>query len=186
MLRISNAYKFSHFLRCSIYQQKITRRNLHISSNQLISATNRAKDLQKDDSKKEDSIRKTELPHKNHLKAIFYSEFCIFFVFGFCDNFIMMSIGESLEINLGKLIPHAMLAAAVGNWISDLFGLVSGERVENLMNKHFPSPKMTLEQMNHKKFHNWKHLGRWVGMSVGCLVGALMAWPLLDMEREKK
>jgi len=97
------------------------------------------------------------IPPKNALKKAFIAEFCIFFVFGFFDNFIMMTIGESLDLHLGKMIPHAMLAAAFGNWISDLFGLVTGERVEAFMNKFYPAPKLSFEQLAHKKFHNSKH-----------------------------
>jgi len=126
----------------------------------------------------------TEIP-ANALKKIFFAEFCIFFVFGFFDNFIMMSVGESIDSNLDKVIPHAMLAAAFGNWISDLFGLVSGERVEDFMNKHYPSPPLSHEQMLSKRYHNFKHMGRFVGISIGCLVGALVAYPMLDLEEKK-
>lgn len=127
----------------------------------------------------------TEIP-ANALKKIFFAEFCIFFVFGFFDNFIMMSVGESIDNHLDKFIPHAMLAAAFGNWISDLFGLVSGERVEDFMNKHYPSPPLSHEQMLSKRYHNFKHMGRFVGISIGCLVGALLAYPMLDLEEKKK
>ena len=97
-----------------------------------------------------------------------------------------MTIGETLDGHLGKMIPHAMLAAAFGNWVSDLFGLVTGERVEAFMNKFYPAPKLSYEQLNHKKFHNSKHFGRFTGISVGCLVGAVVALPFLDFETEDK
>ena len=122
----------------------------------------------------------------NALKAAFLAEFCIFFVFGFFDNFIMMSVGENLDSHLSNLITHSMLAAAFGNWISDLFGLVTGERVEDFMNKHYPGPPLTHAQMLSKRYHNYKHAGRGIGISVGCLVGAIVAYPLLDFDEEEK
>ena len=123
-------------------------------------------------------------PPANALKAAFWTEFAIFFVFGFFDNFIMMSVGDQVDRVLGSLIPHAMLAAGCGNWLSDLFGLISGERVENYLNDRFPAPPLTSEQMNHKSYHNSKHYGRWAGMSAGCLVGAIAALPFLSFEKD--
>lgn len=93
-----------------------------------------------------------------------------------------MTIGESLDGHFGKLIPHAMLAAAFGNWFSDLFGLATGERVENWMGNKYPAPKLTFEQTQSKEYHNSKHGGRAIGITVGCLVGAICALPFLDLE----
>jgi len=44
--------------------------------------------------------------------------------FGFLDNFIMIVAGESIETFLGaSLVISTMAAAALGNTLSDVFGI---------------------------------------------------------------
>jgi len=127
----------------------------------------------------------TNIP-KNALKKLLLAEFIIFSVFGFFDNFIMMTFGEALDEYFFKWISHTMIAAAIGNWISDLFGLATGERVEHLLNKIYPAPKLTHEHTSQKQYHNCKYLGRFCGISFGCLIGAFCALPFLEKQKGKK
>jgi len=55
----------------------------------------------------------------------------IFTVFGFFDNFIMMIFGDRIDCFFGAYISHPMIAAAFGNWVSDLFGMGTSERFED-------------------------------------------------------
>lgn len=123
---------------------------------------------------------------RNSLRKIFVAEMLIFTVFGFFDNFIMMIFGDQIEVFLGNHISHTMISAAIGNWMSDLFGLGTSERVENILKKVYPSPKLTAEEMGTKQFHNWKYCGRFTGITVGCLAGALMALPFIHDEEDEK
>ena len=59
-----------------------------------------------------------------------------------------------------------MIAAAFGNWMSDLFGLGTSERFELYLEKVFPAPPLNAEQMHSKTFHNWKYLGRFWGITL--------------------
>jgi len=115
------------------------------------------------------------------------AETLIFSVFGFFDNFIMMVFGDRIDCFFGDYITHPMVAAAFGNWMSDLFGLGTSERFEAWLDKAFPAPTLSAEQMHSRQFHNWKYFGRFAGISLGCLVGALVAYPLIeDAEMYKK
>ena len=102
----------------------------------------------------------------NALYKICFTETLVFFVFGFFDNFIMMTFGDKVDSFFGSYIPHPMIAAACGNWVSDLFGMGTSERVENYLNDTFPAPALTAEQLNSKQFHNWKYMGRFGGISL--------------------
>ena len=79
----------------------------------------------------------------------------------------MMTCGDKIDCAFRVYIPHPMIAAAFGNWMSDLFGMGTSERVENYLNDVFPAPPLTAEQLNSKQFHNWKYIGRFWGISLG-------------------
>lgn len=128
-------------------------------------------------------------PAKAALTQIFFAEFCIFFIFGFCDNFIMMMFGDQIESYfrhhslLGhSLMLHPMIAAALGNWVSDVFGMATGERVETTMQKQYMTESPTMQQQRHKSYHRNKYSGRFAGITGGCLIGAIAAWPFLEDE----
>jgi len=123
-----------------------------------------------------------KLPPKNALYKIFIAETLIFSIFGFFDNFIMMLFGDRIDSFFGDYITHPMIAAAFGNWLSDLFGMGTSERFETVLNKAYPAPRLNAEQIHSKPFHNWKYGGRFTGITIGCAIGALVAYPLLENE----
>jgi len=98
----------------------------------------------------------------------------------------MMTVGESIETHIGRLIPHVMLTAAFGNWVSGIFGLVTGERMENYLKKVYPAPELSPAQLISKTVHKANWAGRFVGISLGCLVGAIAALPWLDFGEKKE
>ena len=91
----------------------------------------------------------------------------------------MMSFGEQIDHALGHYISHTMIAAAIGNWVSDLFGLGTSERVESALGRVYPAPELTDAQYRSKKFHNYKYAGRFWGITFGCLIGAIAGLPFL-------
>lgn len=172
-----NSHSALHFnlLHHSTYSTGISTRHLHSSAYLFVDkagSENNTTDLDKQ-----------EIP-RNALYRIFVAECLIFTVFGFFDNFIMMTFGDQIDIFCGSLITHPMVAAAMGNWISDLFGMGTSERVESTLGKVFPAPRLTAPQYASKKFHNWKYGGRFAGITIGCLLGAAVAYPLLEHEDE--
>lgn len=172
-LNSHSALQFN-LLHHSPYSTGITR-NVHTTPCLLTDKTGNEKDAT--------DLVEEEIP-KNALYRIFAAECLIFTVFGFFDNFIMMTFGDQIDIFCGSLITHPMVAAAMGNWISDLFGMGTSERVESTLGKVFPAPRLTATQYTSKKFHNWKYGGRFAGITIGCLLGAAVAYPLLEHEDE--
>ena len=63
-------------------------------------------------------------PTNNHLYRLAIQQGLPFVGFGFLDNFIMIVAGESIETFLGaSLVISTMAAAALGNTLSDVFGI---------------------------------------------------------------
>ena len=121
--------------------------------------------------------------------------------FGIMDNAILLLAGEAIDIYLGVALGiSTMCAAAIGNIISDLCGVVFGTVIEDALLswskkiekvtkgriKLPPMPKLTYEQRNLRSVRWSGQLGCAVGLTVGCIIGM---FPLLffpDDERVKE
>ena len=93
--------------------------------------------------------------------------------FGFLDNFIMICAGEYIELNIGTSLGiGTMTAAALGNTISDVFGIGSAYYVERWSAMlGFSAPPLTLEQLELPSSRYSAFFGRVSGLTVGCLLG---------------
>lgn len=99
--------------------------------------------------------------------------------FGFLDNAIMILAGEYIDHTIGIALGiSTMAAAAIGNLISDLFGLGLADSVEALCRAlGIPDPHLSLSQMKRSSVRWMQRLGRGVGVIIGCLIGmAPLLW----------
>jgi len=97
-----------------------------------------------------------------------------FIVFGFIDNAILVLVGLELDILLASTfsITNSMLAAGLGNTVSDAVGIATGRFVEKIIHKRIPPVKdgdLSKGQVI---------LAEVIGIVVGCILGLA---PLLYM-----
>lgn len=117
------------------------------------------------------------------------------------DNAILIIAGEAIDIHLGVALGiSTMCAAAIGNIISDLCGVIFGTVVEDVLLgwskkmeiltggrvKLPPMPKLSYEQ---RKLRSVKWSGQFgcaVGLTVGCVIGMfpLLFFPEAQKSRE--
>jgi len=98
--------------------------------------------------------------------------------FGMLDNIIMILAGEWIDVSLGAALTiSTMAAAALGNVISDVSGLTLANYVELLVARFgIRAPTLTPRQKESSRARLTIHMGRVLGLVVGCLLGM---FPLL-------
>lgn len=114
------------------------------------------------------------------------------------DNAILILAGESIDIYLGStLMISTMCAAAIGNIVSDIAGVVSGTIIEDAVAKWSkrietisrgrvrlpPLPKLTYDQRALRSVRHSSQLGCAIGLTVGCIIGM---FPLLFFDDRHK
>ncbi|CAH1254864.1 TMEM65 [Branchiostoma lanceolatum] len=111
-----------------------------------------------------------------------------FIGFGFLDNAVMLVAGDYIDVTIGTALGISTLAAAaLGNLLSDLFGLGAASYVEVLALKvGLPSPEMTPQQLDMSSSKWASNLGRVFGVTVGCLLGMLPLYFLPKREKHGK
>ena len=104
--------------------------------------------------------------------------------FGFLDNFIMILAGEYIELHIGATFAiSTMAAAALGNTISDVFGIGSAWYVELWSSRlGIHAPPLTLAQLQLSSCRITANAGRALGVMFGCILGM---FPLLFLENNK-
>ena len=120
-------------------------------------------------------------PTPRQLRHLAFHEGMPFVGFGFLDNLIMILAGEYIDHTIGLTLGiSTMAAAALGNTISDLFGIGSASFVERLCTRFFKGEKapepLTLEQLETRACRLSANAGRALGVTAGCLIGM---FPLL-------
>lgn len=105
--------------------------------------------------------------------------------FGFLDNAIMIAAGTQIEVSIGVTLGiSTMAAAALGNLISDLAGLGLAGYVEALVSKlGMQGPELTPTQADMWQTRVSSHLGKALGVSIGCLLGM---FPLLFISDDEE
>jgi len=103
--------------------------------------------------------------------------------FGFLDNLIMIVAGEYIDASIGATLSiSTMAAAALGNTLSDVFGVGSAWYVERWAAKlGISPPALSIEQLDLKSSRIASNAGRAVGVAVGCVIGM---FPLLFYKAE--
>ncbi|AWP21159.1 putative transmembrane protein 65-like [Scophthalmus maximus] len=107
--------------------------------------------------------------------------------FGFLDNAIMIAAGTQIELSIGVTLGiSTMAAAALGNLVSDLAGLGLAGYVEALATKlGMQVPDMTPKQADMWQTRVSSHMGKAIGVTIGCILGMFPLF-FLDDEKEAK
>lgn len=132
-----------------------------------------------------------EPPTYAQLKTLFIASAIPMVAFGFMDNLIMIQAGGYIDATFGATLGLATLsAAAMGQVVSDVSGVVFGSTVERLLQKYkiVGSPCLTNAQRKLPFVRNVTMAGMVVGITVGCLLGAssLLFVDLHAHERQKR
>ncbi|XP_074057755.1 transmembrane protein 65 isoform X3 [Macrotis lagotis] len=108
--------------------------------------------------------------------------------FGFLDNAIMIVAGTQIELTIGIILGiSTMAAAALGNLVSDLAGLGLAGYVEALASRLGLSiPDLTPKQVDMWQTRVSAHLGKAVGVAIGCILGMFPLLFFRGEEEEKK
>jgi len=96
-----------------------------------------------------------------------------FLGFGILDNAIMIAFGDVLDLTFCTTFGFStMAAAALGNTVSDGFGVFSGGVVEDMAAKAgFEAPPLSRAQQALAITKRWERTGQLVGITIGCLIG---------------
>ncbi|XP_027308480.2 transmembrane protein 65 isoform X1 [Anas platyrhynchos] len=138
-------------------------------------------------SAEERSSEKLEVapPSPGQLKHVFFHNALPFVGFGFLDNAIMIAAGTQIELSIGVILGiSTMAAAALGNLVSDLAGLGLAGYVEALASRLGLSiPDLTPKQADMWQTRLSAHLGKAIGVTIGCILGM---FPLLFFGDEEE
>jgi hypothetical protein len=116
----------------------------------------------------------TAKPTSRQLFIVFLGQLPLFIAFGIIDNAGLIVCGEAFDRTLGiGLGISTMASAALGNLVSDVFGLGVGAWVEELMSKlgMTREPGLTRAQETLGVVRRARFMGNAVGISIGCLIG---------------
>lgn len=121
------------------------------------------------------------------LRKVFLASAAPMLGFGFMDNFVMIQAGGAIDATLGVRLGLAtMTAAALGQVVSDVSGVLFGGVVERMLTKiGIHAPNLTPAQRRLARCRNASTGGAVIGVTIGCLLGA---FPLLlgDMDAGEK
>ncbi|XP_038581587.1 transmembrane protein 65 [Micropterus salmoides] len=108
--------------------------------------------------------------------------------FGFLDNAIMIAAGTQIELSIGVTLGiSTMAAAALGNLVSDLAGLGLAGYVEALASKlGMQVPDLTPKQVDMWQTRLSSHMGKAIGVSIGCILGMFPLFFLGDDDEKEK
>jgi len=124
-------------------------------------------------------------PTWSDLKKLALCQSLPFIGFGFLDNLIMIVAGEYIDASIGaSLTISTMAAAALGNTLSDVFGVGSAWYVEASARRlGMNPPNLTEEQLESTSARIAVNGGRAFGVMIGCLLGM---FPLLFYASSEK
>ncbi|GKY91592.1 hypothetical protein MPSEU_000131700 [Mayamaea pseudoterrestris] len=124
-------------------------------------------------------------PTKQDLRAVAIATCIPFIAFGIMDNALLIIAGDAIDTSFGVLLGiSTMCAAALGNIVSDVAGVMFGTVVEDFLAKHvnLPKPNLTTAQRQLRSVRFANQFGCAIGMTIGCLIGM---FPLLFIDSNK-
>lgn len=129
-----------------------------------------------------------ERPSWKDLRKLAIQQSLPFIGFGFLDNLIMIVAGEYIDASIGaSLSISTMAAAALGNTLSDVFGVGSAGYVEYLSSRlGVNPPNLTLEQLELTSSKMAVNIGRAFGVALGCILGMFPLLFYIDDEETDK
>jgi hypothetical protein len=128
----------------------------------------------------------TDVPEPSHqqLRLVAFNNSIPFLGFGFMDNAILIIAGDAIDTSLGVLLGiSTMCAAAIGNIISDVAGIMLGTVIEDYAARlNMPTPNLTIEQRGLRSVRLANQAGCAIGIVIGCIIGM---FPLLFLDSKK-
>jgi tRNA-specific adenosine deaminase 1 len=113
-------------------------------------------------------------PSKEDLRAVAIATGIPFIAFGIMDNALLIIAGDAIDTSLGVILGiSTMCAAALGNVVSDVAGVMMGTVVEDFLAKNIklPAPNLTSAQRQLRSVRFANQWGCAVGMTIGCFIG---------------
>ncbi|XP_016118278.1 transmembrane protein 65-like [Sinocyclocheilus grahami] len=100
----------------------------------------------------------------------------------------MIAAGTQIELSIGLTLGiSTMAAAALGNLVSDLAGLGLAGYVEALAVRFgMQIPDLTPKQVDMWQTRVTSHMGKAIGITIGCILGMFPLLFLSDDDEEKK
>lgn len=133
-----------------------------------------------------DSSDATPRPEASQMWRLMVRTSVPFVGFGFFDNVIMLTVGETLDCTLGVAFGFSTLAAAgMGQMVSDASGITLQGLIERFADRlGLPNPRLSLAQQQMNWVRTWMIASRIVGIVFGCFLGM---FPLIIMpERQPR
>lgn len=127
-------------------------------------------------------------PNASQLRYVLLHNAIPFVGFGFLDNAIMIAAGTQIELSIGVTLGiSTMAAAALGNLVSDLAGLGLAGYVEALVARFgMQIPDLTPKQVDMWQTRVSSHMGKAIGVTIGCILGMFPLFFLSDEDEEEK
>mmetsp|Transcript_11146 Transcript_11146/g.16051 ORF Transcript_11146/g.16051 Transcript_11146/m.16051 type:complete len:442 (+) Transcript_11146:137-1462(+) len=129
-------------------------------------------------------------PSKRDLRLVALNVGVPFIGFGIMDNALLIVAGDAIDASLGVALNiSTMCAAALGNIVSDIAGVLCGTIIEDFCTKiGLPTPKITEAQRTLRSVRHAGQMGCAIGITIGCFIGM---FPLLfinskNNQRKKK
>jgi len=114
-------------------------------------------------------------PTKSQLKVLFTASAVPMIGFGFMDNIVMIQAGQFIDNTLGVSLGLAtMTAAAAGQVVSDVSGVIFGGSLERFLHRYnlIKPTTLTAAQRGLTVCRNVSLLGAVCGVALGCGLGA--------------
>lgn len=124
-------------------------------------------------------------PPYSELQKVAFATSIPFVGFGIMDNAILIIAGDAIDTSLGVWLGiSTMCAAAIGNIISDVAGIMLGTVVEDACAKYLrlPAAKLSSAQRQLRSVRFANQFGCGVGIVIGCIIGM---FPLLFIDSKK-
>lgn len=145
----------------------------------------------------------TPEPPTRDLYAVAIRQAIPFVGFGIMDNAILLLAGEAIDLHLGLALGiSTMCAAAIGNIISDITGVMFGAMIEDAVLRwstvverltrgrvKVPAmPNLSHEQRQLRSVRWSGQFGCAIGLTIGCVIGMfpLLFFPEVEKSRTKE
>eukprot|EP00532_Pseudo-nitzschia_australis_P008937 CAMPEP_0168177990 /NCGR_PEP_ID=MMETSP0139_2-20121125/8820_1 /TAXON_ID=44445 /ORGANISM="Pseudo-nitzschia australis, Strain 10249 10 AB" /LENGTH=361 /DNA_ID=CAMNT_0008097221 /DNA_START=125 /DNA_END=1210 /DNA_ORIENTATION=- len=120
---------------------------------------------------------------RQQVQSVFLSAAIPMVGFGFMDNFVMITVGSAIDNTLGVQLGLAtMTAAAIGQVVSDVSGVVFGDTLSRIF--RISPAKLNEMQRNSALVGRLRLGGAVVGVIVGCTLGAVALYLIPDRETD--
>jgi tRNA-specific adenosine deaminase 1 len=123
-------------------------------------------------------------PPMKELRLVALNTTIPFIGFGIMDNAILIVAGDAIDTSLGVTLGiSTMCAAAIGNIISDIAGVMLGAIIEDYTSRlGLPQPNISAAQRQLRSVRFAGQFGICTGLVIGCVIGM---FPLLLIDSNK-